>query len=91
MVATYVLGSKMRVVTLVLGGLLLVGGATLVVVSDMQRVEALEQVQQQVQRSEQRLAATRESNYRLAEQLTALRTHVAEQESQLADTSGFLQ
>lgn len=81
----------MRSVAVVLGGLLLIGGAGLVVVADLQRVSAVEQVEQQVTQAHQRLAAMRDSNYRLAQQLTALRARIAEQEAELADTSGFLQ
>lgn len=39
----------------------------------------------------QDLEAAKQANYGLAEQLTALRSQIAEQEKQLSDTTGFLQ
>lgn len=40
--------------------------------------------------AEERLDVAREANFRLAEQLTTLRTTIAEQETLLSDTTGFL-
>ncbi|KQQ65182.1 hypothetical protein [Microbacterium sp. Leaf320] len=80
----------MRGLAVVTGGLLLIGGTVLVVVADQQRVDSLAEARAAVVRAEDQLDATRDANYLLAEQLTALRTAIAEQETQLADTTGFL-
>ncbi|WP_251048692.1 hypothetical protein [Microbacterium sp. ISL-103] len=79
----------MRGLAVVTGGLLLIGGTVLVVVADQQRVDALDEARAAVVQAEERLETTRDVNYRLAERLTALRTTIAEQETQLSDTSGF--
>ncbi|WP_341956529.1 hypothetical protein [Microbacterium sp. LWH13-1.2] len=80
----------MRGLAVVTGGLLLIGGTVLVVVADQQRVDSLAEARAAVVRAEAQLDATRDANYLLAEQLTALRAVIAEQETQLADTTGFL-
>lgn len=80
----------MRGLAVVTGSLLLIGGTVLVVVADQQRVDALAEARAAVEQAEDQLDATRDANYLLAEQLTALRTAIAEQETQLADTTGFL-
>lgn len=80
----------MRGLAVVAGSLLLIGGTVLVVVADQQRVDALAEARAAVEQAEEQLDATRDANYLLAEQLTALRTAIAEQETQLADTTGFL-
>ncbi|WP_311244848.1 hypothetical protein [Microbacterium sp. WCS2018Hpa-23] len=80
----------MRGLAVVTGGLLLIGGTVLVMVADQQRVDSLAEARAAVVRAEDQLDATRDANYLLAEQLTALRTAIAEQETQLADTTGFL-
>jgi len=81
----------MRGVAVVVGGLLFIGGVVLVVVTDQQRVASLNEVRASVGRAEETLQSSRDANYRLAEQLTGLRSQIAEQESQLADVTGFLQ
>ncbi|MCM3781293.1 hypothetical protein [Microbacterium hydrocarbonoxydans] len=80
----------MRRLAVVVGGLLLVGGAVIVVVADQQRVAALAEAKVAVVRAEENLAAARAANYDLAEQLIALRALIAEQDAQLADSTGFL-
>ncbi|AKV87557.1 hypothetical protein BMW26_03130 [Microbacterium sp. 1.5R] len=80
----------MRGVAVVAGGLLLLGGTVLIAVADQQRVDALAEARAAVVQAEERLELAREVNLRLAEQLTALRTTIAEQETLLTDTSGFL-
>ncbi|MFB4349268.1 hypothetical protein [Microbacterium sp. CR_7] len=80
----------MRRLAVVVGGLLLVGGAVIVVVADEQRVAALAEVKAAVVRAEENLDAARAANYDLAEQLTSLRAQIAEQDAQLADSTGFL-
>ncbi|WP_295101756.1 hypothetical protein [uncultured Microbacterium sp.] len=80
----------MRGVAVVAGGLLLLGGTVLIAVADQQRVDALAEARAAVDQAEERLELAREVNLRLAEQLTALRTTIAEQETLLTDTSGFL-
>ncbi|MCK2035670.1 hypothetical protein KZC51_05925 [Microbacterium sp. SSW1-49] len=80
----------MRGLAVAVGGLLLVGGAVLVVVADQERVAALDAVKAQVVTTERLFADTRAQNLRLAEQLTALRSQIAEQDAALADSTGFL-
>lgn len=80
----------MRGVAVIIGGLLVIGGAVLVVVADQQRVDALDEVRTAVDQAQGRLQSTRDANYDLAERLTALRSQVAAQDAQLADTTGFL-
>lgn len=80
----------MRRLAVVVGGLLLIGGAVIVVVADEQRVAALAEVKAAVVRAEENLDAARAANYDLAEQLTGLREQIAEQDAQLADSTGFL-
>lgn len=85
------LGSGMRVVAVVVGGLLVIGGATVVVLADQQRAAQVAALHAQIERIEDRLDDADADNLRLAEQLTALRSQIAEQENSLADISGFLQ
>lgn len=80
----------MRNLAVVVGGLLLVGGAAIVVVADQERAAAVAEVKAQIEQVEQELDASRGENLRLAEQLTALRSQIAEQDAKLADTTGFL-
>lgn len=80
----------MRGLAVVTGGLLLIGGTVLVVVADQQRVAALAEAKAAVVQAEENLEATRDANYLLAERLTALRATIAEQETLLSDTTGFL-
>lgn len=80
----------MRAVAVVTGGLLLIGGTVLVVVADQQRVDSLDEARAAVTQAEENLDATRDANYLLAEKLTALRATIAEQETELSDTTGFL-
>ncbi|HWS50837.1 MAG TPA: hypothetical protein VN241_07490 [Microbacterium sp.] len=81
----------MRGTALVVGGLLLVGGAGLVVIADQQREAAFEQTRVQAELAARRLSEARDTNYRLAETLTALRSQIAEQDARLNDESGFLE
>ena len=80
----------MRAVAVVAGGLLLLGGTVLIAVADQPRVEALDQAKAAVVEAEERLDVARDANLRLAEQLTALRTVIADQETLLSDTTGLL-
>ncbi|WP_136054092.1 hypothetical protein [Microbacterium sp. K24] len=80
----------MRSLAVVVGGLLLVGGFTLVVVADQERASALAAVRAEIDRVEQQLDASHGENLELAEKLTALRSQIAEQDAELADTTGFL-
>lgn len=81
----------MRVIAVIIGGLLLIGGGVLVAVADQQRVAALEDARTAVERLDQELETTKGENAELDEKLTALRAQIAEQEKQLADTTGLLQ
>lgn len=80
----------MRNLAVVVGGLLLVGGAVAVVVADQERASAVAEVKARIQQVEQELDASRGENLQLAEKLTALRSQIAEQDARLADTTGFL-
>lgn len=80
----------MRDLAVVVGSLLLVGGAVAVVVADQERASAVAEVKAQIQQVEQELDASRGENLQLAEKLTALRSQIAEQDAKLADTTGFL-
>ncbi|GAA2934047.1 hypothetical protein GCM10010458_16750 [Microbacterium luteolum] len=80
----------MRNLAVVVGSLLLVGGAVAVVVADQERASAVAEVKAQIQQVEQELDASRGENLQLAEKLTALRSQIAEQDAKLADTTGFL-
>ena len=80
----------MRNLAVVVGSLLLVGGAVVVMVADQERASAVAEVKAQIEQVEQELDASRGENLRLAEQLTALRSQIAEQDAKLADTTGFL-
>jgi septal ring factor EnvC (AmiA/AmiB activator) len=81
----------MRVIAVIVGGLLLVGGGALVVVADQQRVAALEAARTAVEQTREDLEKLEHENAGLDEALTALRAQIAEQEKQLADTTGMLQ
>jgi hypothetical protein len=80
----------MRAAALVVGGLLLLGGVAMVTVADQERVRARDDARAAVATAQQLLDATHEANARLAETLTTLRSRVAEQETQLSDTTGLL-
>jgi hypothetical protein len=80
----------MRIVALTLGCLLLLSGAAIVVLADQEREATLEQTRQSVVVLEQSLERARELNVSSAERLTTLRSAIAEQRAQLADSDGFL-
>lgn len=81
----------MRILALALGALLLVGGGALVVLADQEREATLEQMQQNVAVLDANLERARTENLQRAEQLTSLRSAIAEQRAQLADTDEFLE
>ncbi|GAA1167386.1 hypothetical protein MOX01_31820 [Microbacterium oxydans] len=85
-----VLGSEMRGLAVAVGCLLLVGGITVVAIADQERLESIAAVKAEIVRIERALETTRGDNRELAEQLTALRSQLAEQDAQIADTTGFL-
>lgn len=80
----------MRNLAVVVGSLLLIGGVTVVVIADQERAAAVDAVKAEIVRIEQQLDASRGENLELAERLTTLRTQIAEQDAELADTTGFL-
>lgn len=80
----------MRRLAVVIGSLLLVGGFTLVVVADQERAAAVAAVKAEIERVERQLDESHGENLELAEKLTALRSQIAEQDAELADTTGFL-
>ncbi|PVE96885.1 MULTISPECIES: hypothetical protein [unclassified Microbacterium] len=80
----------MRNLAVVVGSLLLVGGAVVVMVADQERASAVAEVKAQIEQVEQELDASRGENLELAEKLTTLRSQIAEQDAKLADTTGFL-
>ena len=80
----------MRGVAVAVGGLLLVGGAAIVVLADQQRVAEITHLQQQIDQVDARLDDARNENLRLAERLTTLRTQIDDDDAALGDTTGFL-
>lgn len=60
-------------------------------VADQERHAAVEQARQIAANTEQRLQDARAVNLRLAEQLTTLRSEVAELDELLSDEKGFLE
>lgn len=80
----------MRMLSLILGGLLLVTGAGVVVMADLQRHEAVDRARIQLEDAEARRDSARAANLELAEELTGLRVAIADLEAELADTDGFL-
>ncbi|KAB1889667.1 hypothetical protein F6W69_16620 [Microbacterium oxydans] len=80
----------MRGLAVAVGCLLLVGGITVVAIADQERLESIAAVKAEIVRIERALETTRGDNRELAEQLTALRSQLAEQDAQIADTTGFL-
>lgn len=81
----------MRIFALGLGGLLLLGGGVLVVLADQDRQAAVEITRQNIVELEHRVEGARAVNLSVAEALTSLRSAIAEQEKQLAETKGFLE
>lgn len=81
----------MRGVAVVVGGLLLIGGATIVVLADQQRAAEVAQLQERVEQTTERLDDIGDDNLGLASRLTALRSQIAEQDAELTDTTGFMQ
>ena len=73
-----------------LGGALLIAGASAIALADQQRVDAVEQARAQVERAEERLATARADERELTDQLATLNATIAEQDEELADTEGFL-
>lgn len=80
----------MRSLAVAVGCLLLLGGITVVAIADQERLESIAAVKAEIVRIERALEATRGDNLELAAQLTALRSQLAEQDAQIADTTGFL-
>ena len=80
----------MRGLAVAVGCLLLVGGITVVAIADQERLESIAAVKAEIVRIERALETTRSDNLALAAQLTALRSQLAEQDAQIADTTGFL-
>ncbi|MFJ6533929.1 hypothetical protein [Microbacterium sp. NPDC091662] len=81
----------MRSLAVAVGCLLLLGGITLVAIADQQRQESIAAVKAEIVRVERALDESRGENLELAEKLTALRSKLAEQDAEIADTTGFLQ
>ena len=81
----------MRGVAVVVGGLLLIGGATIVVLADQQRAAEVAQLHERVEQTTERLDDIGDDNLGLAARLTALRSQIAEQDAELTDTMGFMQ
>lgn len=81
----------MRGVAVVVGGLLVIGGATVVVLADQQRAAEVAQLHERVEQTTEHLDDIGDENLSLAAQLTALRSRIAEQDAALSDTTGFMQ
>ena len=80
----------MRSLAVAVGCLLLVGGVALVAIADQERLTALSAVKAEIVRVERALDDSRGQNLELAERLTELRAQIAQQDADLADTTGFL-
>jgi len=80
----------MRVLSFLFGGLLLIAGVSAVLIADQQRQDSIEQAERELEKAEQRLVEAEAENLDLAEILTSLRSAIAAQEDELADTEGFL-
>ncbi|MFJ6548939.1 MULTISPECIES: hypothetical protein [unclassified Microbacterium] len=80
----------MRSLAVVVGGILLLGGAVLLGVADQERAAGVAAVRAEIARIEQVLEESQTENLELAERLTALRSRIAEQDDELSDTTGFL-
>lgn len=80
----------MRNLAVAVGCLLLVGGISLVVIADQERLESIAAVKAEIVRIERALDESRGENLELAEKLTALRSQLADQDADIADMTGFL-
>lgn len=80
----------MRNLAVAVGCLLLVGGISLVVIADQERLESIAAVKAEIVRIERALDESRGENLELAEKLTTLRSQLADQDADIADTTGFL-
>lgn len=80
----------MRNLAVAVGCLLLVGGISLVVIADQERLQSIAAVKAEIVRIERALDESRDENLDLAEKLTALRSQLADQDADIADTTGFL-
>jgi hypothetical protein len=81
----------MRNLAVAVGCLLLLGGVALVAIADQERLTAIAAIKAEIVRVERALDESRGENLALAEKLTALRSQLAEQDAEIADTTGFLQ
>ena len=81
----------MRNLAVAVGCLLLLGGVALVAIADQERAASIAAVKAEIVRVERALDESRGQNLELAEELTALRSKIAEQDAEIADTTGFLQ
>ncbi|CAD5138121.1 hypothetical protein AB1285_18645 [Microbacterium sp. NRRL B-14842] len=80
----------MRNLAVVVGGILLLGGAALLVMADQERAADVAAVKAEIARIEDVLDESQTENLALAERLTELRSRIAEQDADLSDTTGFL-
>jgi septal ring factor EnvC (AmiA/AmiB activator) len=80
----------MRGLAVAVGCLLLLGGVALVAIADQERVAAITAVKAEIVRVERALDESQGENLELAQKLTALRSQIAEQDTEIGDTTGFL-
>lgn len=80
----------MRNLAVAVGCLLLLGGVAVVVLADQERTAAVNAVKAEIVRVERALDESHGENLELAEKLTSLRSQIAEQDGEIADTTGFL-
>lgn len=80
----------MRNLAVAVGCLLLLGGVVVVALADQERAAAVDAVKAEIVRVERALDESHGENLELAEKLTALRSQIAEQDGEIADTTGFL-
>ena len=80
----------MRNLAVAVGCVLLLGGVVVVALADQERAAAVDAVKAEIVRVERALDESQGENLELAEKLTALRSQIAEQDGEIADTTGFL-
>ncbi|MFT4157506.1 MAG: hypothetical protein QM630_06205 [Microbacterium sp.] len=81
----------MRIIGVIVGAVVLLGSGALVVAADQERLAALDEARDAVAEKREQLEKSRAVNEELTEALSTLRSQIAEQDKQLADTTGMLQ
>lgn len=80
----------MRRVAVFSGGLLLIVAVVLIALADAQRVDSVQQIRTAIAQKQTELDGVRDANYKMATKVTAMRSQVAQQDAELADSTGLL-